>query len=142
MISKSLIQFSVDGWSCVIHLGPNYDGGNENNGDLLQKVPCMQCYAQCPQSCRRPLLTHASVRDSWTLTCKSESVSHGVRDPFSWVLVHTSFCLYIQESVSPVLCKFWGLYGGVNGDHPQEGLSYAIHRSDAPRAPTPVAVHC
>ena len=22
---------------------------NENNGDLLQKVPCMCCYIQCPQ---------------------------------------------------------------------------------------------
>ena len=25
------------------------------------------------------------------------------------------FCAF-QESVSPVLCKFWWLYGGVNGD--------------------------
>ena len=24
----------------VIYLGPNYGGGNEDNGDLLQKVPC------------------------------------------------------------------------------------------------------
>ena len=29
--------------------GPNYGGGNEDNGDLLQKVPCMYCYTQCPQ---------------------------------------------------------------------------------------------
>ena len=28
----------------------------------------------------------------------------------------------LQESVSPVLCKFWWLYGGVNGDLLQEGL--------------------
>ena len=44
MLSKSLIQFSVDGWSCVISLlldlRPNYGGGNEDNSDLLQKVPC------------------------------------------------------------------------------------------------------
>ena len=42
MLSKSLIQFSVDVWSCVpsISLGPNYGGGNEDNGDLLQKLPC------------------------------------------------------------------------------------------------------
>ena len=32
---------------------------------------------------------------------------------FSWVLVCTSFCLCPQESVSPVLCKFWWLYSGV-----------------------------
>ena len=30
----------------------------------------------------------------------------------------------LQESVSPVLCKFWRLYGGVNGDLLQEGLCH------------------
>ena len=30
----------------------------------------------------------------------------------------------LQESVSPVLCKFWWLYGGVNGDLLQEGLCH------------------
>ena len=69
-LSKFLIQFSVDGWGCVpfllFDLGPNYEGGNEDNGDLLQKVPCMHCYTQCPQPCSRPLPTHASVGDSCT----------------------------------------------------------------------------
>ena len=41
--SKSLIQFSVDGWGCapsrLFDLRPNYGGGNEDNGDLLQKIP-------------------------------------------------------------------------------------------------------
>ena len=45
MLSKSLIQFSVDdGQGCVLSLfdlRPNYGGGNEGNGDLLQKVPCL-----------------------------------------------------------------------------------------------------
>ena len=44
MFSKSLIQFSVEGRGCVssmlFDLRPNYGGGNEDNGDLLQKVPC------------------------------------------------------------------------------------------------------
>ena len=30
----------------------------------------------------------------------------------------------LQESVSPVPCKFWWLYGGVNGDLLQEGLCH------------------
>ena len=38
MLSKSLVQFSVDGQSCVcfllFDLRPNYGGGNEDNGDL------------------------------------------------------------------------------------------------------------
>ena len=40
-LSKSLIQVSVDGQGCVpsllLDLRPNYGGGNEDNGDLLQK---------------------------------------------------------------------------------------------------------
>ena len=44
LLSKSLIQFSVDGRGCVpsllFDLRPNYGGDNEDNGDLLQKVPC------------------------------------------------------------------------------------------------------
>ena len=39
MLSKSLIQSSVDvqGYvpSLLFDLRPNYDGGNEDNGDLL-----------------------------------------------------------------------------------------------------------
>ena len=45
MLSKYLIQFSVDGWGCVpfllFDLRPNYGGGNEDNSDLLQKAPCI-----------------------------------------------------------------------------------------------------
>jgi len=69
MLSKSLIQFSVDGLGCVpsllFDLGPNYGGGNEDNGDLLRKFPWMHCSTQCPQPCSRPLLTYASSGDSW-----------------------------------------------------------------------------
>ena len=32
----------------------------------------------------------------------------------------------LPESVSPVLCKFWRLYGGVNGDLLQEGLCHNL----------------
>ena len=49
MLSKSLIQFSVDGWGCVpsllFDLRPDYGGGNEDNGDLLQKVPCSAVFS-------------------------------------------------------------------------------------------------
>ena len=139
VFSKSLIQFSVDGkdWELgasrcklfqiewinnmvllysmpVIDLGPNYGGGNEDNGDLPQKIPCMHCYTQCPQPCSWP--THASAGDSWALLGKSGSVSCGVTAPFSWFLVHTRFCLCPPRVYSLVLCKFWQLYVGFNGD--------------------------
>ena len=54
MLSKSLIQFSVDGQGCVPFLlfdwRPNYGGGNEGNGDLLQKAPCMHWCTQFPRA--------------------------------------------------------------------------------------------
>ena len=42
--------------------------------------------------------------------------------PGSWCA--QCFVCALQESVSPVLCKFWWLYGGVNGDLLQEGLHH------------------
>ena len=38
-------------------------------------------------------------------------------------LLSRSLCA-LQESVSPVLCKFWWLYRGVNNDLLQEGLCH------------------
>ena len=75
-----------------------------------------------PHSVPPTLLTHASTRDFWTLTGILESVSFGVTAPFSWVLVHTRFCLF-SSRISPVLCKFRRLYDGVNGVL-QEGLCH------------------
>ena len=110
--------------NCAIYLGPNYGGGNEDNGDLLQKIPCMHCYTHCPQPCSRPPATHASAGDSRTLRGKSGSVSSGVTAPFSWVLVHTRFCLCPLRVYFLVLYKFRQLYGVVNGDLLQEGLCH------------------
>ena len=97
MLSKSLIQFSVEQWGCVpsllFDLRSNYGGGNEDNCDLFQKGPCRHCCTQCPQPCSRAPPTYTSTRDSWTLLGKFGSVSCGIIAPFSWVLVHTKFCL-------------------------------------------------
>ena len=73
MFSKSLIQFSADGRGCVssllFDLRPNYGGGNEDNGDLFLKVPCMlhsvtpalQQATADPCLCQRLLDTHGLV---------------------------------------------------------------------------------
>ena len=42
--------------------------------------------------------------------------------PGSWC-TQGSVCA-LQDSVTPVLCKFWWLYDGVNGDLLQEGLCH------------------
>ena len=84
----------------------------------------MHCHTQGPQPCSRPPPTHASTGDSWTLTGKSGSVSCGVLllSPGSWCT--QGFVCALQESVSPFLCKFWQLYGGVKGDLLQEGVCH------------------
>ena len=134
MLSKSLMEFPVDGWGCVpsllVNLRPNYGGGNEENGDHLQKVPRTHCPIQCPWPCGRPPQTHASAGDSGTFMSKSELVSCGslLLSPGSWC-AQGFFCV-LQESVSPVPCMFWQLYGGVNGNLLKEGLghTYDQHR--------------
>ena len=59
---------------------------------------------------------HSQTSLGWSLV--------GVTAPFSWVMVHTTFCLCPPRVYFLVLCKFWQLYGGVHGDHLQEGLCH------------------
>ena len=84
----------------------NYGGGNEDNGDLPQKIPCMYCYTQCPQPCSRPPPSHASTGDSGTPTGKFGTVSCGVTSPLTWVMV-CKVLLCPPRVYFPVLCKSW-----------------------------------
>ena len=75
------------------HLMLHYGRGN---GDHCQKDLCQRIQDCCIQCCwprGRPLLTHASTGDAWTLTGMFSSVSGEITAPFSWVPVHTRFCL-------------------------------------------------
>ena len=55
-------------------------------------------------------------------------VSCGVTVPFSWVLVH-KVLLRPPRVYFPVLCKFWQLYGRVNGNLLQEDLCLPTRRA-------------
>ena len=84
----------------------------------------MHCYIQCPQPCSKPpgptpLLE--TPGHSWASLGQS-LVGSLLLSPGSWCT--QGFVCALQESVSPVLCKFWWLYGGVNGDLLQEGLCH------------------
>ena len=90
MLSKSLTQFSVDGWGCVpslwFGLRLNYGKGNGSNGNLLHTAPRTVLF-----SAHDP--TAGPDGDSWTLTGKYGSISCGATAPFFWVLVNIRFCL-------------------------------------------------
>ena len=127
ILSKPLIQFSVDGWSRVPSMlftwGQTWVEVMEIMLTSFKRSHA--CTATlCLQPCSRPPRTHTSAGDSWTLPGKSGSVSCGVTDHSSWVLLHTRFCLCPPRVYFPVLCKFWQLYGRVNGDLLQEGLCH------------------
>ena len=124
----------------VIYLGPNYGGGNEDNGDLLQNVLCRHYCILCPQLLSRPLPTHACTRDSWTLMGKSGSVSRGslLLSPGSWCAQGAVRAL--PEFVSLVLCEFWWLRGRLLVTSSRR--AYAIPRCTAPRAPAAEAGRC
>ena len=134
-LSKSLIKFCW--WGCVpsllIDLKTNYGGGSEDAGDLLQRVPCRHCYPQCPQPCDRPPPTQPSERLLDTHRQVWVSLS---RDRCSFLLGPGA----LLASVSPVLCKFWWLYGGLMATSSKR--AYATPRPAAPRAPAPAVVHC
>ena len=110
MLSKSLIQFSVDGQGCVpsrlFDLRPNYGGGNEDKGDLLQKVLWMHCRTQCPRPCIRrhqPMSPPETSRHSWANLGQS-LVGSLLFSPGSWCA--QGLVCALQESVSLVLCNF------------------------------------
>ena len=101
----------------------------------------MHCCTQFPHPCGRPPLTHASARDSWTLTGKL-----GLSLVGSLLLSPGSWCSQIGVCVSPPRVCFQSC---VSSGSSMVGLmaasskrAYVTPRSTAPRAPAPAAVHC
>ena len=129
MLSRSLIQFSVYGWSCVPSL--LFIWGQTTVEVMKTTVTSFKRSHACTSTFRAP---SPAAGHHWlmapletprqSVTGKSGSVSCGVTAAFSWVLVHTRFCLCSPRVYFPVLCKFWQLHGGVNGDLLQEGLCH------------------
>ena len=81
----------------------------------FQRSHCRHCCTQCPQPCCRPPSTHPSTGDSghsWASLGQS-LVGSLLLSPGSWC---TRFCLCPPRVYFPVLCKFWQLYVGVNGN--------------------------
>ena len=110
-LSKSLIQLSIDGWgpvpSLLLDQRPKYGGGNEDKGDLLLKVPCMYCHTQCPNLAAGHLrLTTPLEMPGHSQERLGQSLVGSSRlSPGFWCT--QSIVSALQETLSPVLCKFY-----------------------------------
>ena len=74
-----------------------------------------------------PLPLQQATADTFlhrTHSGNSGSVSCRITAPFFWVLLHTRFCLCPPRVCFPSLCRFWWLYGGVNGNLLQQALRH------------------
>ena len=117
-----------------------HGGGNEDNGDLLQKVPWKHCYTRAPSPAAGQHWPTPPLETPGHSQAGLGSVSCGVTACFSWVLVRTRFCLCPPRVYFPVLWVLAALWWGSRRPPPR-GL-YAMPKSAAPRAPAPAAVHC
>ena len=117
----------------AIYLGPNYGGGNKDDGDLPQKIPGRYCYSPCPQPCYRPPPTHAFTGAPQTSTSKPP-VGSLFLSPGS---CGTRFCCALQESISQSYVRSGSSKVGLMATSSKR--TYAIH---TPRAPVPAADHC
>ena len=126
MLSKSLIQFSVDGWSCVPYqiftwgqtmvevlkiMVTSFKRSHARTATLSAPSP----------AAGRPTPPPETSGHSWASLGQS-LVRSLLLSPGSWC-TQGSVCA-LQESVSLVLCKFWQLCVGFNGDLLQYGLCY------------------
>ena len=124
-------------WSLpVVDLRPNYGGGNEDNGDLLQKVHAHTAALSVPNPvaghlCRILLDTHRQVWVSLLWGHCSFLLGPGVQK----VLFVPSKSLFPQSYVSSGSSM-------VRLMVTSSRRAYATPRSTAPRAPAPVADHC
>ena len=82
---------------------------------LLHSVP-RPCAGHC-----RPTPPPETPGHSWA-SLGQFLVESLLLSPGSWCT--QGFVCAFQESVSPVLCKFWWFHGGANGDLLQEGLCH------------------
>ena len=144
MLSKSSIQFSVDGWGCVpsllFDLRPNHGGGNEDSGDLFQKVLCMHCRTQYPLPCNRSprtlprCLLCRRLLDTW----KSLGQALVGHCPFLLGPGKHKVCCALHSSVSQSCVSPGSSVVGLMTTSSRR--AYAIHRSVHPE-PLPVAIN-
>ena len=143
MFSKSLMQFSFDGWGCVPSLlftwgqtmvevmkimATSFKRSHADTATLSAPDPAPVHGRPC--LCQAPGHSQTSLGQSL--------VGSLLLSPGSWCR-QGSVCA-LPESASLVLCKFLHLYGGLMVTSSKK--AYAIPRSAVPRVPVPAVVYC
>ena len=141
MVSKSLIQFSLDGQDCVpsllFDLGPNYGRSNEDNGySLCACTAGLSAQEPAAGHCRPPPPPETSGH-SWASLGQS-LLGSLLLSPGSWCT--QSFVCALEESVSQSYLSSGGSMVGLMVTSSKR--AYAIPGSAAPRALIPVTGHC
>ena len=143
MVSKSLIQFSGDRWGCVSSFLFTWV-------QTMEVMKFMATSFKMSHACTATLSAPNHVAGHCWPTPPLETLGHSrirlgqslvgslLLSPRPWC-TQVSVCA-LQESVSPVLCKFWWFYGGVNDDLLQE--SWFHTQVCHIQSPCPAAVHC
>ena len=129
MLSKSLIQLSVDGWSCVPSLlftwGLTMVEVMKIMGTSFKRSHACTATLTDPNTAaghHKPMPPLKTLGHYWESLAQS-LVGSLLLSPGSWC---TKFCLCPPRVYFPVLCKFWQLYGGANGNLLQEGLCHTL----------------
>ena len=144
MLNKSLIQFSVDEWSCVPSLLFTW---GQTMVDVMKIVATS---FKRPHACTATLSAPNPAAGHRQPTPPPETPGHSQANlgqslvgsllpfPGSWY-IQDSVCA-LQESVSQSYISFDSSMVGLMVTSSER--AYSIPRSTAPRAPTPAAVHC
>ena len=144
MLSKSLIQFSVDGWGCVPFL--LFTWGQT----VVEVMKIMATSFKRPHACTATLSAPNPAAGHRQPTPPPETPGHSQANlgqslvgsllpfPGSWY-IQDSVCA-LQESVSQSYISFDSSMVGLMVTSSER--AYSIPRSTAPRAPTPAGVHC
>ena len=124
----------------VIYLGPNHGGGNADNGNLLKRTHTYTATLSAPNPAagHHRLTSQLETPGYLPASLGQSLVGSQLLSPGSWC-APGSVCS-LQESISWVLCKFWQLYGRVNGNLLLEGLCHT--QVCCTQGPCPCKVHC
>ena len=144
MLSKSLIQFSVNGWSCAPFL--LFTWGQT----MVEAVKIMATSFKRSDACtatlndpnpaaghHRPTSPLETPEHSWA-SLGQPLVGSLLLSPGSWC-THVSFCV-LQDSISQTCVSSGSTVVGITATPSKR--AYATPRSAVPRGPAPATVHC